>query len=82
MNLLHALCIFLEIVIFVLALKMVFEKKRYIGICWAVTYGLYVFYDVERGLNWGLPREFMDTVFLIATLSALFAVWHLASKRG
>jgi len=82
MNLLHALCIFLEIVIFVLALKMVFEKKRYIGVAWAVTFGLYVFYDSARTMGWGLPREFLDTVFLIATLSALFAMWRLGGQRG
>jgi hypothetical protein len=82
MTLLHALSIFLEIVIFVLALRMVFEKKRYIGIAWAVTFGIYAFYDSARALNWGLPREFMETIFLIATLSALFAVWRLGGKRG
>jgi lipoprotein signal peptidase len=82
MSLLHFVSILLEFVVFVLALKMVFEKKRYIGVAWAVTFGIYVFYDLAKGQGWGLPREFLDTIFLIATLSALFAIWHLGRKKA
>jgi len=82
MSLLHLLSIFLEFVIFVLALKMVFEKKRYVGVAWAVTFGIYVFYDLAKGENWGLPREFLDTIFFIATGSALFAVWQLGRRKS
>jgi hypothetical protein len=82
MSLLHLLSIVLEFVIFVLALKLVFEKKRYIGVAWAVTFGIYVFYDLALGLGWGLPREFLDTIFFIATVSALFAIWQLGRRKG
>jgi hypothetical protein len=82
MSLLHLLSIVLEFVIFVLALKLVFEKKRYIGVAWAVTFGIYVFYDLALGLGWGLPREFLDTIFFIATASALFAIWQLGRRKG
>ena len=82
MTLLHALSIGLEIVIFVLGLKMVFERKRYIGVAWAITFGLFAFWDSARTMGWGLSREFSDTILLIATLSALLAMWHLSSKRG
>jgi len=82
MTLLHTVSIFLAVVTCMLALKMVFEKKRYIGVFWAATFGLFIFYDLNRSLAWGLPREFMDTILLIAMLCALFAMWHLSSKRG
>jgi hypothetical protein len=82
MSLLHAISVFLEFICFVLGLKMVFEKKRYIGVAWAITFGIFIFYDLNRSLVWGLPREFMDTVLLIAALSALLAMWHLSSKRS
>lgn len=82
MTLLHIISLALECICFVLGLKMVFEKKRYIGICWAVAFGAFIFYDLNRSLAWGLPREFMDSVLLIAMLCALFAMWRLGSKRG
>jgi hypothetical protein len=82
MSPLHFLSIGLECVIFVLALNMVFVKKRYIGIAWAVTFGIYAFYDLAKGLGWGLPREFLDTIFFIATFSALIGIWQLGKKKG
>jgi len=82
MSLLHFFSILLEFVVFVLALKMVFEKKRYLGVAWAVTFGIYVFYDLAKSQGWGVSREFLDTIFFIATLSALFAIWHLGRKKA
>ncbi len=79
---LHYLSIALEVVIFVLALKMVFEKKRYLGIPLAITFGIYVFYDLAKAQGWGVSKNFLDSIFLIATLSALFVVWHLGSKKA
>jgi len=82
MSPLHLLSILLEFAIFILALKMVFEKKRYLGVAWAVTFGIYVFYDLAKGLNWGLPGSFLDTIFFLATASAFFAIWQLGRKRA
>jgi len=82
MSLLHAVSIFIEFACFILALKLVFEKKRYIGVAWAVSFGCFIFWDSARTMGWGLSREFLDTILLIATLSALLAMWHLGSKRG
>jgi hypothetical protein len=78
---LHYVSIALECVIFVLALKMVFEKKRYLGIPLAITFGIYIFYDLAKAQGWGVSREFLDAIFFIATVSALFVVWHLGRKK-
>jgi len=82
MSPLQYVSITIEAVIFVLALKMIFEKKRYIGIPIAITFAIYVFYDLAKGSNWGLPREFLDTIFFIATASMLFVVWQLGRKKA
>jgi len=82
MSLLHILSVALEFVVFILGLKMVFEKKRYLGVPIAITFGIYVFYDLAKGLGWGLPRDFLDTIFFMATLSALYVVWHLGRRKG
>ncbi len=82
MTLLHVVSIALEFTIFILALKMVFERKRYIGVAWAITFGIYVFYDLALGLGWGLPRNFLDTIFFIANLSAFLAILQLGRKRA
>ena len=82
MSLLHFISVGLEGVIFVLALKMIFERKRYLGIAWAVTFSIYMFYDLAKTNGWGVSREFLDTIFFLATVSALFAIWQLGRKRG
>lgn len=82
MSFIHWLSILMEFAIFVLALKMVFEKKRYLGVPIAFTFGIYVFYDLALGLHWGVTREFLDAIFFVATASALYVVWQLGRKRA
>jgi hypothetical protein len=79
---LQYISIALELAITFLALRLVFLKKRYVGVGLAVTFGIYVFYDLAKTLNWGLPRPFLDDIFFIATLSALLTVLYLGSRRG
>jgi hypothetical protein len=82
MTFLHLLSIVMEFAIFVLALKMVFEKKRYLGVPIAVTFGIYVFYDLAIAEHWGVTRGFLDAIFFIATACALYVVWTLGRKRA
>ncbi len=82
MSPLHLLSIIIELIICVLGLRMVFEKRRYTGLCVAITFGIYVFYDLAKGLGWGMPASFMDTIFFMATGSAFFLVWRLWTKKN
>lgn len=82
MTFIHFLSIVMEFLIFVLGLKMVFEKKRYLGVPIAIMFGIYVFYDLALAEHWGVTRSFLDAIFFIATACALFVVWQVGRKRG
>ena len=43
----------------------------------AFTFAAYVFYDLARLLQWDVQEGFLSGLFLLATLTALVAVWGL-----
>jgi len=47
----------------------------------AFTFGAYVFYDLARYLSWGVEGPLLSGLFLIASTSALVAVWGLYRDR-
>jgi hypothetical protein len=47
----------------------------------ALTFGAYVFYDLARFLQWGVEGPLLSGLFLIASASALVAVWGLYKDR-
>jgi len=78
----HLFSIFLELVICVVALRMVFVRKRYYALGLAVTFGIYVFYDLSKQYAWGVSAGFLNWAFFIATVSALLTVLWLNKKAG
>lgn len=47
----------------------------------AFTFAAYVFYDLARYLQWAVEGPLLSGLFLLATLTALFAVWGLYRER-
>jgi hypothetical protein len=47
----------------------------------AVTFGIYVLYDLARLLGRDVEGPLLSGLFLIASASALFAVWKLYRDR-
>jgi hypothetical protein len=41
------------------------------------TFGAYVVYDLARLLQWNVQEGVLSVLFLLATVSALIAVWGL-----
>ena len=48
----------------------------------ALTFAIYVFYDLARFLGWNVEHGVLSSLFLVATLSALYAVWGLYKERS
>ena len=46
----------------------------------AFTFGAYVLYDLARLLHWNVQAGILSWLFLLATISALIAVWGLYRK--
>lgn len=73
MELIPIVSIALEVLIAVLALVIAFRKRPYmIGL--AITFGIYVYYDLARYYSWEISESLLSSVFLIATLAALVAM--------
>ncbi|MDP3693328.1 hypothetical protein [Bradyrhizobium sp.] len=47
----------------------------------ALTFGAYVFYDLARFQRWDVEGPLLSGLFLIASTSALVAVWGLYTDR-
>jgi hypothetical protein len=68
--------IVLEAAVAVLAILAARKGKPYVyGL--AITFGAYVLYDLARLLGWNVEGGILSGVFLLATISALVAVWGL-----
>jgi hypothetical protein len=68
--------IILEAAVAVLAILAARKGKPYLyGL--AFTFGAYVLYDLARLLEWNTQSGVLSGLFLLATISALVAVWGL-----
>ena len=66
----------LEAAVAILAVLAARRGKPYIyGL--AFTFGTYVLYDLARILRWNVQTGILSWLFLLATISALIAVWGL-----
>ncbi len=57
------------------------RQGRYYMYGLAFTFAAYVLYDLARFLNWSVEGSLLSWLFLLATLTALFAVWGLYWDR-
>ena len=48
----------------------------------AFTFSVYVLYDLGRLLGWNVEKGILSVLFLLASASALIAVWGLYRDRG
>ncbi|MCX6681350.1 MAG: hypothetical protein NTX42_13445 [Methanothrix sp.] len=77
MNRLHLLSILLEAVVATLGVMLAISKKKMYGWCIAVTFVLYVVYDLANLLALNISEDTLYMIFFVATLSILWAVWNI-----
>ncbi len=77
MNALQTISILLEFVVVALGLMLVIGKKKMYGWCIALTFILYVFYDLANLLSLHISEDSLDILFFMATLSILWAIWNI-----
>lgn len=74
------LSIVIEATVAVIAILVAWQGRPYIyGL--AFTYAAYVFYDFARWLGWSVDGPLYAVLFLLASISALIAVWGLYRDR-
>jgi hypothetical protein len=50
-------------------------------LCFAFTFAIYVLYDLGRLLDWNVGEGMLSILFLLASVSALIAVWGLYKEK-
>lgn len=77
MNALQTISILLELMVVALGLMLVIGRKKMYGWCIALTFILYVFYDLADLLSLHISQDSLDVLFFMATLSILWAIWNI-----
>ena len=76
----HYISISLEAVIVIISLLAAIIKKKYHCYGFALTFAIYVFYDLINLKNVDMSETVLS-FFFIATLSALWAVWMIYKEK-
>jgi hypothetical protein len=70
----------LEVAVALIAVLAAVKGRPYLyGL--ALTFAIYVLYDLGRLLGWEVEKGILSVLFLLASASALFAVWGLYRDR-
>ena len=77
MNALQTISILLELMVVALGIMLVVGKKKMYGWCIALTFILYIFYDLANLLSLHISQDSLDILFFMATLSILWAIWNI-----
>ncbi len=83
----HLISILVEFCVMALGVLIATKRKKIYGWLIALTFGIYVVYDLIRYLNtlsignFAVSDDLMYVIFFIASVSALIAVWLIYKKK-
>jgi len=78
---LQIIAVVLEAVVTIVAVIIATKKRRVYGWGIAITFGLFVFFDVFRIFSLPVPESFHAFIFLVACASMVYAVWLMYDER-
>ena len=76
-TLLQPVSIAIEAMLVVIGLGIAVQKKRCYGWFIALTFGIYVVYDITHFIGLQVSPNILSAIFFIATLSILIGIWQL-----
>lgn len=79
---LQPISILIELLIFGIGIGIAVTKKKTYGWFIALTFGIYVVYDISKATGTLLPEDLLAVIFLVASISMLWAAWTLYSGTG
>lgn len=81
MEILQLISIIIEAFIVLIGIAMALHKKATLGWCFALTFGIYVFYDLAQYLHWQTDATVLHSLFFVATISAFWAIWSVYKQK-
>jgi bacteriorhodopsin len=79
---LQIIAVLLEVAVMVVAAIIAVRRKKSYGWCIAVTFGLFVLFDIGRLFSLPVSDEAHALIFLVACGSMLYGVWLMYDERG
>jgi hypothetical protein len=80
-DILQLIATFIEIVIAVVAVLIALEKKKVYGWFIALTFALFVIFDLGRIFALDVSPELHALILLIACVSMLYAAWLIYKEK-
>ncbi len=77
MEILPMISILLEMAVAALGVALAVSRKKVYGWFIALTFMIYVFYDVANLLPLDVSKDLLHILFFVATVSILWAVWNI-----
>ncbi|MFA5258491.1 MAG: hypothetical protein WC979_04130 [Candidatus Pacearchaeota archaeon] len=74
--------IVIETIIAIMGLILVFKKNKNYGYGIFLTFAIYVFYDYAKLASLSVSTNVLYSMFFIASLSALWAVWRMYKENN
>jgi len=81
MEILQLISIILEAIIVLIGISIALAKKAALGWGFALTFGIYVFYDIAQYQHWQTDQAIIKSLFFVATVSAFWAVWSVYKQK-
>lgn len=81
-DLLQIIAVLLEIAVMVVALVIATRQKKSYGWGIAVTFGLFVLFDIVRLFSLPLPDNAHALILLVACGSMLYALWLMYTEQA
>lgn len=79
---LQVIAVLLEVAVTMVAVVIATLNRKTYGWCIAVTFGLFVLFDIGRIFALPVPDTAHALIFLIACGSMLYAVWLMYKETG
>lgn len=80
-DILQLVATFIEIIIAVVAILIAIEKKKVYGWFIALTFALFVIFDLGRIFALDVSAELHALILLIACVSMLYAAWLIYKEK-
>jgi len=81
MEIFPVISLFAEVLIIVIAAVIALKKKKAYGWLFAVSYAVFLFYDVLKFLKIAMNGALMDFVLLVGAVLSLVAVWQIFKEK-
>jgi hypothetical protein len=79
---LQMIAVLLEVAVTIIAIVMATRQRKLYGWCIAITFGLFVLFDIGRLFSLPLPDAVHALIFLVACGSMLYGVWLMYEEKG